>query len=290
QTDANEGKGEPHTGAPIEHRPPAPAPARVASPRIPSMSSSSARSEILPQKRSAPPDPPDASSSSHHETRYNGLLTILAKSLSRSREKIASDAPEIIKDCYGDLTSLLTSGDDEDGDGVSSLVDLLLGKLDGVHDRFGSSGDGSTHPAPSTRLGELLRRHDIREALRRLEASVEEVEREEREFEAAEAADRASAREAIGAAKSTTRVSPGGKKRRIPPAETVGYHAHRLKLEHKHSLERELEEVQGENDRLEEELKSKWGEWHEGVGGLKGALKVLDDLGEGGVGKEPVKS
>lgn len=210
--------------------------------------------------------------------RYDRLLSVLTKSLAQSRDRIASDAPRTIKESYGDMTSLFTSS--EDGDGVSSLVDLLLGKLDSVHDRFGSerspmSGNNLTI------LERLLEERNILGVLRRVEAAIEEVERDEREFDEAEEADRTSAREAIRVAKST-RVSPSGKKRRVPPAENIGYRAYRLKVEYQQSLAKELEEIEKENKSLEEELEKKWREWQENIRGVKAALDTMDALGGDG--------
>ena len=77
-------------------------------------------SSILPQKRSAVDPPTDNNSNTN--TRYNRLVSILTKALTQSREKVASEASQTIKDSYGDMTSLFTSA--EDSDGVSSLVGL----------------------------------------------------------------------------------------------------------------------------------------------------------------------
>lgn len=235
-------------------------------------------SDILSQKRSATDPPPSDNNTS---TRYNRLLSILSKSLTQSREKVANDAPQTIKECYGDMTSLFTSN--EDSDGVSSLVDLLLGKLDSVHDRFNSeklSGSSST-----TRLEKLLQQQSIQEVLDKMERAINEVEKEEEEFNIAEEADKNSAREAIKLAKSS-RISPtSGKKRRVMPAENITYHAYQLKLEYDESLKKELNDIEKENERLEEELKSKWEEWQRNVEGVKGALETMDKLGGGGEGE-----
>ena len=63
------------------------------------------------------------------------------------------------------------------------------------------------------------------------------------------------------------------------PAESIGYHAHKLKLEYQQSLLQELENIEKENDMLEEELKSKWEGWQNNVEGVKDALDTLDTLG-----------
>ena len=86
-------------------------------------------SGILSQKRSAMGggNPPatytsastngngNDNSDNNNNTRYNRLLSILAKSLTQSREKVASDASQTIKESYGDMTSLFTSNEDSDG-------------------------------------------------------------------------------------------------------------------------------------------------------------------------------
>ena len=252
------------------------------------MSSSSS----LPQKRPAAeaPDAPSASGPTNDRagaavggesangggTRYARLLSIVTKCLAQSRERIASDAPATIRDAYGEMASLFTS-DDEDGDGVSSLVDLLLGKLDGVHDRLTAEklpGSGRT------RLEQLLEENDVKDLLTRVERSIAGVEEEERLFNEAEEADKSSAREAIRAARST-RVSPGGKRRRVLPSESIGYHAHRMKAEYHDGLKRELEEVSAENERLESELKSRWDEFQGKLDALRESLGTLEDLGKG---------
>ena len=100
-------------------------------------------STALPQKRAAAARERRPGTSSEGmsgtaaatSTRYDRLLSILSKSLSRSRDEIASDAPRSIEECYGEMTSLFTSSDDADG--VTRLVDILLGKLDGANDRLG---------------------------------------------------------------------------------------------------------------------------------------------------------
>lgn len=206
--------------------------------------------------------------------RYDILLSIVDKALTSSREKIASDAPKIVKESYGDLTSLFTSSDDSDG--VSRLVDLLLGKLDSVHDRFGSE---KSHATSLTQLEELLQQQSIFEVLQKIESAIDEVENYERQFNEAEAADKNSAKEAIKLAK-TSRMSPSGKKRRVLPAESIGYQAYRLKLEYQQSLARELQEVEADNMNLEKELQSGWKMWEKNVEEVKSALNVMDTLGE----------
>lgn len=175
------------------------------------------------------------------------------------------------------MTSLFTSS--EDSDGVSSLVDLLLGKLDSVHDRFNSE-KSSGLTSSLTRLEKLLQQQNIFQILQKIEVAIDEVERNEQEFNEAEEADRSSARDAVKLAKST-RLSPSGKKRRVLPAESIGYHAHKLKVEYQQSLMKDLGDVEKENGTLEQELKDKWEEWQRNVEGVKGAVDTLDELGEG---------
>jgi len=198
----------------------------------------------------------------------------------KSREKIASDAPRTIQNAYGDMTSLFTSS--EDGDGVFSLVDLLLGKLDSMHDRFisekcySSSNDPSSSSSSMTRLEQILEQHNVFQVLEKLDSAVNQVIREEREFNEAEASDKTSAREAIKLAK-CTRTSPSSrKKRRVLPAESIGYHAHKLKLGYQQSLSKELKEIENENEVLEQELANAWAEWESSVEGVKTALATMD--------------
>ncbi|KAL3775142.1 hypothetical protein ACHAW5_010330 [Stephanodiscus triporus] len=215
-------------------------------------------------------------------TRYDRLLSILSKALTRSRDEIASDASHTIEECYGEMTSLFTSSDD--GDGVARLVDILLGKLDGAHDRLGPDlrrSSSSSSSSASTQLEKLLERRGIRRSLRRIEDAIDAVEAEEREFEEADAADRVSAKDAIRMARSSSRASPtSGKRRRLLPAECIAMRAYGMKLEYQRSLESELEGVEGENARLERELEDGWGEWQRIVEEVKGALDVMEKLGE----------
>jgi hypothetical protein len=218
-----------------------------------------------------------------NSTRYDRLLSILSKSLARSREEIASDARRTIEECYGEMTSLFTSSDD--GDGVTQLVDILLGKLDGAHDRLGadlrrSSSSVSASSYSSTQLEKLLERRDIRRSLRRIEKVIDRVEADEREFEEVDAADRESARDAIRSARSSRASPTSGKRRRVLPHESIGMRAYEMKLEYQQSLEMELNEIEGDNARLERELEDGWGEWGEIVEEVKAALDVMEKLGE----------
>mmetsp|Transcript_34493 Transcript_34493/g.73456 ORF Transcript_34493/g.73456 Transcript_34493/m.73456 type:complete len:247 (-) Transcript_34493:149-889(-) len=234
--------------------------------------------------------PLNAGLPANNSARYDRLLSILGKSLDQSREKIAGDATRTIEESYGDMTSLFSSSEDGD-DGVSTLVDLLLGKLDSVHDRLKSkalsgfsSSWSSSSSSSTTRLEEILRRRDIFRVLQKVETAIEGVKREEIEFKEAEAADQKSAREAIKLAKSTRESPTSRKKRRLLPAESIGYHAHQLKLEYRQSLVKELEEIEAENEKLEGELKDNWGEWEKRVGEVKITLETLGELGGGGEG------
>ena len=217
-------------------------------------------------------------------TRYDRLLSILSKSLSRSRDEIASDAPRSIEECYGEMTSLFTSSDD--GDGVTRLVDILLGKLDGAHDRLGpdlrrSSSASTTSSTSTTQIEALLERRDIRRSLRRIEDAIAGIEADERDFEEADAADRDSAKDAIRAARSSRASPTSGKRRRILPHESIGMRAYGMKLEYQRSLESELGEIEGENRSLERELEDGWGEWRGVVEEVKAALDVMEKSGGG---------
>ncbi|KAL3809373.1 hypothetical protein ACHAXA_004376 [Cyclostephanos tholiformis] len=215
-------------------------------------------------------------------TRYDRLLSILSKSLSRSRDEIASDAPRTIEECYGEMTSLFTSSDDADG--VTRLVDILLGKLDGVHDRLGPDlrrSTSSTSSYSQTELEKLLERRGIRRSLRRIEDAIYKIEADEREFEEMDALDRESAKDAIRSARSSRASPTSGKRRRVLPHESIGLRAYGMKLEYQQSLEAELGEIEGENARLERELEDRWGEWRGIVEEVKAALDVMEKLGEG---------
>mmetsp|Transcript_33414 Transcript_33414/g.56806 ORF Transcript_33414/g.56806 Transcript_33414/m.56806 type:complete len:254 (-) Transcript_33414:175-936(-) len=248
---------------------------------------------ILPQKRPGASEQlsihkeasSTSTSSTSHSNYYERLLSILSKSLEQSREKIASDAPSTIRQAYGELTSLFSQNDngDNDNDGVSSLVDLLLGKLDSVHYRFAStqnpSSSSSTTAAgrKSSPLEELLQTQQIPQILAKLEMAISNVNQQIQLEEDEERKDQSSAREAIQRAKCTS--VKNGKKRRVLPAESIGYHAFQLKKKYKEDLERELGEIQKENDVLEEALKEKWQEWNEGVQEVKNAVEKMDNLG-----------
>jgi len=129
-----------------------------------------------------------AAASSTSSKRFDRLLTILSKSLTRSRDDVASDAPHTIEECYGEMTSLFTSSDD--GDGVTRLVDILLGKLDGAHDKLGpdlrksTSISSTASSSLSTQFEKLLHRQEIQQILQRIEDAIDAVRlmNVEREF------------------------------------------------------------------------------------------------------------
>ena len=227
-----------------------------------------------------------AAASSTSSKRFDRLLTILSKSLTRSRDDVASDAPHTIEECYGEKLSLFTSSDD--GDGVTRLVDILLGKLDGAHDKLGpdlrkfTSSSSTTASSSATQFEKLLHRQDIQQTLQRIEDAINTVEAEEREFEATEAADRDSAKDAIKAAR-MSRMSPNsGKRKRIQPADSLRIRAYAMKLEYQQSLVEELDEIEKEKTRMEKELQEGWEEWGKVVEDVKTVLDVMEKLGVGG--------
>merc|ERR1719145_317537 len=128
-----------------------------------------------------------------------------------------------------------------------------------------------------TRLEHLLRKQDMKALLWKLETSVNEVEEGERKFIEEEQSDKSSAQNAIKAVRST-RLSPSGKKRRVLPSESIGYHAHRLKLEYQSTLQNELNDVMAENDQLECELKGKWEKWQSHLHDVESSLTTLQKL------------
>jgi len=236
-------------------------------------------SKVLPQKRSAAldrPDPPSSSDnkSSSNSQRYTRLLSILTKSLQQSRDKVESEAPQLIKEIYGDMTSLFTTGEDKDG--VTQLVDLLLGKLDTVHDRF--NVDKSSSNNNMTELESLLEQHHILQLLQRVETAIENVETEEQNFQREEDADKKSAEEAVKKAHTLRVDNVAGKLRKISPDSFAGYHTHKMKEEYLDSLQKELEEVTKENEETEKALKEKWEEWQKNLGDVKGALAMFQQL------------
>lgn len=235
-------------------------------------------SEVAPERSAA-------AASSTSSKRFDRLITILSKSLTRSRDDVASDAPHTIEECYGDMTSLFTSS--SDGDGVTRLVDILLGKLDGAHDKLGpdlrkSTSSSSTASLSSTQLEKLLHRQDIQLTLQRIEDAINAVEADELEFDETEAADRESAKDAIKAAR-MSRTSPNsGKRKRIQPADSLCIRAYAMKSEYQQSLVKELEEIEKEKTRMEKELQEGWEEWGKVVEEVKMALDVMEKLGDRG--------
>ncbi|EED91359.1 predicted protein [Thalassiosira pseudonana CCMP1335] len=234
-------------------------------------------SDILPQKRSKPDAP-----STNNDTRYNRLLSVLQKSLSASRERIESDASTTILQSYGDLTAYFSQEGEDDNNGVDKLVEVLLTKLDKVHERFQAENAKGKDVPP---LELLLKEKQIMQLLGNVESSIAFVEKEEAEFKAADEQDKQSARTAVNMAKVTkVGISPKSgkeKKRRLLPGEYIGYHAYQMKLDHKALLEKELLELEKENDVMEGELRREWEGWNEGVKNLEGVLGVFGKLGEG---------
>ena len=168
---------------------------------------------ILPQKRSANhrDDPPSSSSSQ----RYTKLLSVLTKSLQQSRDKIESNAAPLIKEIYGDMTSLFTTGDDDDNGsdgGVTQLVDLLLGKLDTVHDRFTVDksevhNNNNNNNNSMTKLESILEQQQIQQLLQSVESAIARVDMDELNFQQEEAADKLSAEEAVQKAHTLRRTT-----------------------------------------------------------------------------------
>jgi len=238
-------------------------------------------SKILPQKRSAAldrPDPPSSydnkTSSSSNSQRYTRLLSILTKSLQQSRDRVESEASQLIKEIYGDMTSLFTTGEDKDG--VTQLVDLLLGKLDTVHDRFNVDKSSSNN---MTKLESLLEQHHILQLVQRVETAIERVETDEQNFQRDEEADKKSAEEAVKKAHTLRVDNVAGKLRKITADSFAGYHTHKMKEAYLDSLQKELEEVTKENEEMEIALEEKWEEWQQNLGDVKGALGMLQQLG-----------
>mmetsp|Transcript_25889 Transcript_25889/g.33124 ORF Transcript_25889/g.33124 Transcript_25889/m.33124 type:complete len:249 (-) Transcript_25889:122-868(-) len=233
-------------------------------------------SHILPQKRSAATDRPDppSSTTTTNSQRYTKLLSVLTKSLQQSRDKVESEAAHLIKEIYGDMTSLFTTGEDDDG--VTQLVDLLLGKLDTVHDRF--NVEKSSSSSNMTKLESILEEQQIQQLLQRVESAIERVEMDEQNFQQDEAADKQSAEEAVKQAHTLRVDSVAGKLRKMTADQFAGYHSHKKKEEYLESLQKELGEVTKENDEMEAALVEKWEEWQQNLGDVKGALGVLQQL------------
>mmetsp|Transcript_22578 Transcript_22578/g.34734 ORF Transcript_22578/g.34734 Transcript_22578/m.34734 type:complete len:250 (+) Transcript_22578:92-841(+) len=235
-------------------------------------------SQILPQKRSAAtdrPDPPSSTTTTNNSQRYTKLLSVLTKSLQQSRDKVESEAAHLIKEIYGDMTSLFTTGEDDDG--VTQLVELLLGKLDTVHDRF--NVEKSSSSSNMTKLESILEEQQIQQLLQRVETAIERVEMDEQNFQQDEAADKQSAEEAVKQAHTLRVDSVAGKLRKMTADQFAGYHSHKKKEEYLESLQKELGEVTKENVEMEAALVEKWEEWQKNLGDVKGALGVLQQLG-----------
>jgi len=238
-------------------------------------------SQILPQKRSAAldnnimsstrprPDPPSdnvTEDNSDSSQRYNRLLSILNKSFSQSRTKIESDGPALIKEVYGDMTSLFGGDNDNDNndDGVTQLVNLLLGKLDTVHDRFKDETTTSVN-----NMDKLLSQHHIQPLLSRVEMAIDKVEKDDEEFNRVEEADKKSALAAVESART------GGSNAQ----KFTEYYTYQLKQEYLNMLQGELDTVTSDNEKMDNELQEKWGEWMENLKEVKSALELLTQLG-----------
>lgn len=254
-------------------------------------------SQILPQKRSAAldnnnnmsstrprPDPPTEDDNSSQ--RYNRLLSILNKSFSQSRTKIEVEGPALIKEVYGDMTSLFSDNDNnnDNDDGTTQLVNLLLGKLDTVHDRFKDETTTSVN-----NMEKLLSQHHIAPLLSRVEVAIDKVEKADEEFNKVEEADKKSALAAVESA----RTGGGSNAQKF-----TEYYTYQLKQEYLNMLQGELDTVTSDNEKMDKELQEKWGEWMENLKEVKSALALLTQLGssvgndeeeekEGGRGVDP---
>ncbi|KAL3798658.1 hypothetical protein HJC23_004409 [Cyclotella cryptica] len=210
--------------------------------------------------------------------RYALLLSVLQKSLISSRDRISADASTAILAAYGDVASFFAS--DADPSGVDTLVNLLMSRVDKVHERFAENSlDG---PSSRTPLEELLHDRRVEELLGRVENSIRYVENEESSAQLQEEMDRQSAREAVSMARTSqicSSPSSGKEKRkRLLPGEYIGYHAYKLKLEHKETLLRQLEEMEKGNDEMESEMRSLWDEWRGTVQELEAVVGGLGEM------------
>lgn len=195
------------------------------------------------------------------------LLNALTKSLSQTRNRISTQAPDAISTAYGDVVSFFAS--DDDSTGVETLVNLLMSRIDKVNEITESS------------LHELLKSHDLYSLLEKVEASIAAVDKSQSDFTARDEAEKQSTVEAINHAKISRveNVQGRDKKKRVLPGEYIGYHAYKLKLEHKDKLEKELEELQRENDEMNKELSELWSGWNGAVKDLEGMLEKMDEMG-----------
>ena len=130
-------------------------------------------------------------------------------------------------------------------------------------------------------LHELLKSHDLYSLLEKVEASIAAVDKSQSDFTARDEAEKQSTVEAINHAKISRveNVQGRDKKKRVLPGEYIGYHAYKLKLEHKDKLEKELEELQRENDEMNKELSELWSGWNGAVKDLEGMLEKMDEMG-----------
>lgn len=190
------------------------------------------------------------------------------------------------------MTSLFTTGDNDNDDGVTQLVDLLLGKLDTVHDRFHvDKSELLPNNTNGTKLESILEQQQIQQLLLHVESAIERVERDELNFQQEEAKDKLSAEEAVHKAHTTRTVavensgnSGEGKSfklRKMSAEQFVGYHSHKMKETYLESLQKELKKVERENEEMEGVLKERWEEWQENLGEVKGVLGLLMQLGNG---------
>lgn len=191
------------------------------------------------------------------------------------------------------MTSLFTTGDDDNDDGVTQLVDLLLGKLDTVHDRFIVDKselvvNNNNTNVNVTKLESILEQQQIQQLLQRVEWAIERVEMDELNFQQEEAADKLSAEEAVHKAHTLRTVETSSsssssegklKLRKMSAEQFVGYHSHKMKETYLESLQNELEDVSKENEEMEGVLKEKWDEWQKNLGEVKGVLGLLQQLG-----------
>ena len=184
-----------------------------------------------------------ASTADNNADRSTLLLTALTKSLTQSRSRISNDAPATIAAAYGDVAAFFAS--DDDTSGIDTLVTLLLSKIDKVNETTEAS------------LDDILKNHNVYDLLEKFEASIAAVDDERATFEEMDNADKQSALSAIAHAKTqhvTTNAEGKEKKKRILPGEYIGYHAYKLKLEHREALDEELDSIRKENDARKMEL------------------------------------
>lgn len=194
------------------------------------------------------------------------LQTAFSKSLNTTRSRIVNSAPTTISTAYGDVTSFFAG--DDDTTGVDTLVNLLLSKIDKIHEI--SEGD----------FAQLSNEYGIVSLLDKVEASIAEVDRQTDQFETRDLADKESTMTAIASAKTQRIAIVDGreKKKRVLPGEFIGYHAYRSKMDYKNKLEMELKEMERENDEREKELRELWNGWKESVDEFEGVLGKMEEM------------